>query len=347
MRGPVACRDLVRDQLVGRRVVGDAQQRLRQAHQDYAFLRGQVVLAQERVEAGALHACRAHALDQLRSTRRNALAHRIRQTRRVRELAHDLLLVAEIVAVDGGSDGSLGRHDDGSRLVHGRGSLHRSGRRFYAAACAGLISGAKAPSLGLSALVFHASYGGPARDRSRRADSDRRHLHDRRRRSLGPDARARGFLGAVVRPLQAAHADPRSPGHAVRRALQARQGEHRRAAGAGAADRRPQPADGRVVQGPHRRRSLHRRRSGDADPGHARQASAGDRRQPGATRGATESRRRLRGRTHDPSERARTRSREHRPADGSRGAAGARRRSGWRAQGTGSDCRARIRIMPR
>ena len=38
---------------------------------------------------------------------------------------------------------------------------------------------------------------------------------------------------------------------AVRRALQAREGEHRRAAGAGAADRRPQPADGRAVQGPH------------------------------------------------------------------------------------------------
>ena len=130
MRGPVARGDLVRDQLVGGCIVGNAQQRLRQAHQDYAFLRRQIVLAQERVEAGALHAvscARPRPVARARAAMRSRT--RIRQTRRVRELAHDLLLVAEVVAIDGGSDGSLGRHDDGSRLVHGRGSLHRSGRR--------------------------------------------------------------------------------------------------------------------------------------------------------------------------------------------------------------------------
>ena len=119
MRAPVARGDLVGDQLVGGRVVGDAQQRLGQAHQDHAFLRGQVVLAQEGVEPGALHARSAHAFDQLRGTRRNALACCVGQTRRVGQLAHDLLFVAEIVAIDGGGDGSLGCSDGGSRLIHG------------------------------------------------------------------------------------------------------------------------------------------------------------------------------------------------------------------------------------
>jgi hypothetical protein len=74
MRSPVAGGNLVRDQLVGRRIVRNAQQRFGETHQNHAFLRGQIVLPQERVQAGSLHARRAHAFDQLRGTRRDALA---------------------------------------------------------------------------------------------------------------------------------------------------------------------------------------------------------------------------------------------------------------------------------
>ena len=57
--------DLVGDQLVRSRIVRDAQQRFGQAHQDHAFLRRQIVLAQERVEPGALDLRRAHAFDEM------------------------------------------------------------------------------------------------------------------------------------------------------------------------------------------------------------------------------------------------------------------------------------------
>jgi hypothetical protein len=77
MRSPVARGDLVGDQLVRRRVVRNAQQRFGETHQDHAFLRRQVVLTQERVQAGALHARRAHTFDQLSGTRRDTLAQRL------------------------------------------------------------------------------------------------------------------------------------------------------------------------------------------------------------------------------------------------------------------------------
>ncbi len=50
---PVAARELVADQPVGGLGVRDAQQRFGDAHQQHAFLRRQVVLLQERFDAGA------------------------------------------------------------------------------------------------------------------------------------------------------------------------------------------------------------------------------------------------------------------------------------------------------
>ena len=68
---PVGVAQLVADQLVGRGAVGDAQQGLGHAHQQHAFLAGQVVLAHEgldharvgRAHAGALHQGHGHGLD--------------------------------------------------------------------------------------------------------------------------------------------------------------------------------------------------------------------------------------------------------------------------------------------
>src|SRR5262245_10719483 len=166
MRSPVAGGDLVGDQLVRGRIVRNAQQRFGETHQDHAFLRGQVVLTQERVEAGTLHARRAHTFDQMRGARRDAFAQRLGQPRRVGQLPHDLLFIAEIVAIDRGGNGSLGHGNGGSRLIHGglrrytalRGeSMDGVGAEAYTGQgadstpqAAGLISPPKSPSLGRS-----------------------------------------------------------------------------------------------------------------------------------------------------------------------------------------------------
>ncbi len=53
---PVAAGDLLGDELVGGLGVGDAQQRLREAHQDDALLAREAILAHEGVDAGMLGA---------------------------------------------------------------------------------------------------------------------------------------------------------------------------------------------------------------------------------------------------------------------------------------------------
>ena len=50
----MAARDLLGNQRVGGFAVRNAEQRLRDAHQDDAFLAGQPVLAHERIDAGML-----------------------------------------------------------------------------------------------------------------------------------------------------------------------------------------------------------------------------------------------------------------------------------------------------
>ena len=95
---------LSRDQPVGGVVVRDAQQRLGQAHQDHALLRGQVVLAQEGVEAGLRGALAAHGLDE--PDRRGPYLGLIRgrQPGLVGQTPDDRVLVAEKVRVDAASD---------------------------------------------------------------------------------------------------------------------------------------------------------------------------------------------------------------------------------------------------
>ena len=65
MRLPSRRRELVRDQPVGGLVIRDAQQRFRQAHQDHAFLRRQVVLPEECVEPALARAIAPHGIDEL------------------------------------------------------------------------------------------------------------------------------------------------------------------------------------------------------------------------------------------------------------------------------------------
>ena len=60
---PVTARELVTDQSVRGRGVGNAQQRFGHAHQQHALLCRQVVLVQERFHAGAVGVARAHGFD--------------------------------------------------------------------------------------------------------------------------------------------------------------------------------------------------------------------------------------------------------------------------------------------
>ena len=64
MRLPMAAGDLVGDQRVGGLGVGDAQQRLGEAHQDDAFLAGKAVFVHEGVDAGVLAAVGARGMDE-------------------------------------------------------------------------------------------------------------------------------------------------------------------------------------------------------------------------------------------------------------------------------------------
>jgi hypothetical protein len=97
---PAALAQLLLDQPVGGRGVGDAQQGLGEAHEHHPFLRGQVVLAQEGVDASGADALGPHRLHQ----RLRPLAHPragLRVEPRVRdEILHAARLVGQPQGVD-------------------------------------------------------------------------------------------------------------------------------------------------------------------------------------------------------------------------------------------------------
>ena len=105
---PVAARELVADQQVRRAGVGNAQQRLGDAHQQHAFLRRQVVLLQERFDAGVALALRAR----LRPTPRACAA-----------------TIARCRAVDGCVLGERARPSCARRRETPSGSPRRPGRQ--------------------------------------------------------------------------------------------------------------------------------------------------------------------------------------------------------------------------
>ncbi len=109
MRVPVAGADLVADQRVARRHVGDAQQRLRQAHQRHTFLAGQRVFADQPLDRAA-RALRPQRLHQPAGERLGLSDGRVRQRRRRQQVAHAVRLGPAIGGGDGGAQGRLRPH---------------------------------------------------------------------------------------------------------------------------------------------------------------------------------------------------------------------------------------------
>ena len=79
MRIPVTGPNFLRDQRIGSRLVGDAQQRLRQAHQGDALSVGQAKLLQKGVEGSRLVHRRAALPHQVARAFQNGIALRGRQ----------------------------------------------------------------------------------------------------------------------------------------------------------------------------------------------------------------------------------------------------------------------------
>ncbi len=104
---PVPCLELVGDQAVGSLVVRYPQQRLGEAHQDHAFLRRQVVLPQEGVEARLAGWRRANGFHEALRGALHLGGPGIVEPRRARQGAHDPLFVGEEIAVDGPTDGRV------------------------------------------------------------------------------------------------------------------------------------------------------------------------------------------------------------------------------------------------
>jgi hypothetical protein len=92
VRGPITGRELLGNQPVGGRIIGNAQQRLGDAHERDAFLIGQSELLQEGVQkralvapgTGSLHECHRHG--------HGAVARPACEFERVQQACHCLLL---------------------------------------------------------------------------------------------------------------------------------------------------------------------------------------------------------------------------------------------------------------
>ena len=97
MRRPVVRRDLVADQIVHRLGVGNAQQRLGQAHQRHAFLGRQAVGREEHLHQPRIGRP-AHRLDQIRRPRRHGLPVAGRQRNGAEQPGKRLVLVGQVAA---------------------------------------------------------------------------------------------------------------------------------------------------------------------------------------------------------------------------------------------------------
>ena len=149
-------------------------------------------------------------------------------------------------------------------------------------------------------------------------------LHEGRDRGIQAPAGAGGFLGALVRALQAAHADPGKGGEGGQGQGQARQDEHRRASGHPRPDGHPvDPGGDRLRQRPAGRR-LHGRAAGKPGGRLPRAAHQGQDRRRGT--GSAEG-----GRCGAGRRQCRRRGRHLCAGAGSRTAAMCPRSPGWRA----------------
>ena len=101
---PVGAAELVGDQLLGGGVVRDAQQRLGEAHQHDAFARGEVVLAQQRVDAARLALPAADRLDEGRGRNPHASGLPGRQRRALDERRERRRFVGEVALGEFGAE---------------------------------------------------------------------------------------------------------------------------------------------------------------------------------------------------------------------------------------------------
>ena len=126
---PVAARDLVADQRVARRGVGNTQQRLGEAHQRDALLARQRIFLHQTLDAGAL-VLGAQRGDERRRGRGGVAADRVGQRRGVEQRREALCLRPAIGGGDRGAQRRLradGRREIGEgRAGHGRRSSLRS-----------------------------------------------------------------------------------------------------------------------------------------------------------------------------------------------------------------------------
>ena len=134
MRTPVGVAELVADQLVGRFLVGDAQQRFRHAHQQHAFLRGQVVLAHEGFDHALVFGLDPHPLHQVFGHALDLGLRGFVDPRRGQQLGQMLALVAVVRARDCraqrvGGGGEFGRKDGLHKDLGGPGCEARIVRR--------------------------------------------------------------------------------------------------------------------------------------------------------------------------------------------------------------------------
>jgi hypothetical protein len=121
---------LVSDQLVGGIVVGNPQQRLGEAHEQYSFLRREIVLGEKGVEAALAAAIAPHRIDEPARGRRDALGVLGRRPCKRKQGQHALALVGEVtfVALRGvGLDGSRASARSSSSPV---GTLSDEGTRL-------------------------------------------------------------------------------------------------------------------------------------------------------------------------------------------------------------------------
>ncbi len=96
---PIGAADLVADERVGGVGVGDAQERLGEAHQDHALLGREAVFVQERVEPALPDPLLAHAAHEVA----RALGDAVERVRRQRGRLDELLDGASLVGTGGGA----------------------------------------------------------------------------------------------------------------------------------------------------------------------------------------------------------------------------------------------------
>jgi len=127
MAFPIRLADLVADQPVDRLRVGDAQQRLGEAHQRHPLLRGQGVFAEERVDAALAQPLAANRDDETARHLGDSIAQGGRDLGRCENAGHGLGLVEPVARLDRGPQRPRGRWWDRKHQIH-TGSLAQPSR---------------------------------------------------------------------------------------------------------------------------------------------------------------------------------------------------------------------------